>query len=141
MSQLERFGVSLDGRLLEEFDKRNEEMGYSNRSEAIRDLVRDSLVKRKHWVDDNARVVGTITLVYDHHKNHDLSEKLNEIQHNHRDVIVSCMHVHLDHDNCLEVIVLRGEGKSVKKVAHELIAQKGVKHGKATLTTEGKDLW
>lgn len=140
MSQLERFGISVDHRLLEEFDKRNKEMGYSNRSEAIRDLLRDCLVKRKQWAKDNVRVAATVNLIYDHHTS-ELTEKLNEIQHKHAALVVSSMHVHLNHNNCLEVVVLRGMGKDVKILAHELIAQKGVKHGKAIVTTEGKDLW
>jgi len=140
MSQVERFGVSLDGRLLDQFDDRNRQMGYSNRSEALRDLIRDCLVKRKQWVKDSVKVVGTVTLIYDHHSS-DLSDRLNEIQHKHGALVVCSMHVHLDHDHCLEVIALRGKGKRVKELAHHLIALKGVKHGKATLTTEGKDLW
>ena len=140
MSNIERFGVSVDGRLLERFDERNHVMGYSNRSEAIRDLIRDSLVKSKHWVQDDANVVGTVTLIYDHHSR-DLTEKLNDIQHHHGEMVVCSMHVHLDSDNCLEVVVLRGMGKKVKDLAHHLIAEKGVKHGKATLTSGGEDLW
>ena len=140
MSSLERFGVSVDGRLLEKFDKRNKGMGYGNRSEAIRDLIRDCLIKSKHWVRDDIKVVGTVTLVFNHHSS-DLTEKLNEIQHKHKEMVVCCTHVHLDHDNCLEVVVLRGQGKQVKETAHQLVAQKGVKHGKATLTSEGSDLW
>jgi CopG family nickel-responsive transcriptional regulator len=140
MSQLERFGISVDRRLLEEFDKRNKEMGYSNRSEAIRDLLRDCLVKRKQWAKDNVRVAATVTLIYDHHTS-ELTEKLIEIQHHHAALVVSSVHVHLDQNNCLEVVILRGMGKDVKILAHELIAQKGVKHGKTIVTTEGKDLW
>ena len=140
MSNIERFSVSVDRRLLEEFDKRNKQMGYGNRSEAIRDLVRDCLIKKKQWIKDNVRVVATVTLVYNHHTS-EVMERLIDIQHEHAGLVVSCMHVHLDHDNCLEVVVLRGMGREVKKLAHQLIAQKGVKHGKATLTTEGKDLW
>ncbi len=140
MSKIERFGVSLDERLLQEFDKRNREMGYSNRSEAIRDLIRDCLVRKKQWVRDNVRVAATVTLIYDHQTS-ELTETLNGIQHEHSGIVVANMHVHLDHHNCLEVIILRGLGKVVKKLAHHLIALKGVKHGKAILTTEGKDLW
>jgi CopG family nickel-responsive transcriptional regulator len=140
MSKIERFGISLDERLLKEFDKRNREMGYNNRSEAIRDLIRDCLVRKKQWVKDNVRVAATVTLIYDHHTG-ELAEKLNDIQHDHARLVVSTMHVHLDHHNCLEVIILRGLGREVKKLAHRLIALKGVKHGKAILTTEGKDLW
>jgi CopG family nickel-responsive transcriptional regulator len=140
MSNIERFSVSVDHRLLKKFDQRNKQMGYNNRSESIRDLIRDCLIKKKQWVKNNLRVAATVTLVYNHHTR-ELSERLNEIQHKHSDLVVSCMHVHLDNHNCLEVIVLRGMGKDVKSLAHLLMAQKGVKHGKATLTTEGKDVW
>ncbi|MBN1901648.1 nickel-responsive transcriptional regulator NikR [Candidatus Sumerlaeota bacterium] len=140
MSELERFGISVDRRLLDEFDKRNKEMGYENRSEAIRDLIRDCLVRKKQWAKDNVRVVASVTLIYDHHTG-ELTDRLNDIKHQHAKLVVSSMHVHLDRDNCLEVVVLRGMGKDVKLLAHEMIAQKGVKHGKAIVTTEGKDLW
>jgi len=140
MSELERFGISVDGKLLEEFDKRNKQMGYTNRSEAIRDLIRDCLIKKKHWAKDNIRVAATVTLVYNHHTT-ELNKKLNEIQHEHAELIVACMHVHLDAHNCLEVIILRGMSGQIKQLAHKLIAQKGVKHGKAILTSEGNDPW
>jgi CopG family nickel-responsive transcriptional regulator len=140
MTELERFSISIDGRLLKKFDERNAKMGYENRSEAIRDLIRDCLIRSKQWVRDDVRVVATLTLVYDHHKKA-LAEQLNNIQHEHKNLVVSSMHVHLDHDNCLEIVVLRGIGKDVKALAHTLIAQKGVKHGKANITTEGKDVW
>ena len=140
MSELERFSISMDGRLLKKFDERNEKMGYGNRSEAIRDLIRDCLIKTKQWAKDNVRVAATVTLIYDHHTS-ELTEQLNDIQHHHKGIVVAGMHVHLDYDNCMEVVVLRGRGKEVKELAHQLIAHKGVKHGKVVLTTEGKDLW
>ncbi len=138
MSELERFGVSVERRLLKQFDARNKKMGYTNRSEAIRDLIRDCLIKEKQWIKDNVRVAGTVMLAYNHHTRQ-LSERLNEIQHHHTKLVRASMHIHLDQDNCLEVVILRGMGKDVKALAHQLIAQKGVKHGKAVFTTEGKD--
>ncbi len=135
MSLIERFTVSMDGPLLEEFDRRNQEMGYDNRSEAIRDLVRDCLDKRRMWVSDNVRVVATVTLIYDHHVS-EITDRLNEIQHDHGELVVCSLHVHLTHHDCMEVIVLRGNADKVKDIAHRMIAQKGVKHGKAILTSE-----
>jgi len=138
MSELVRFGISVDERLLERFDKMIAEKGYVNRSEAIRDLIRNSLVDDQ-WMNERATIVGTVTLVYDHHV-HELSEKLTQMQHSHHDSIVSTLHVHLDHDNCLEVLVVRGKVKQVKRLADELIGTKGVKHGKLVTTTTGRDL-
>lgn len=112
--------------------------GYVNRSLAIADMLRDQLVEhRKHF--GREEIVGTITLVYDHHRQH-VQEALTEIQHDHHEVIISAVHVHLDHHNCLEVLIVKGKAALVKKIADELIAAKGVKHGKLTVTTTGKDL-
>lgn len=112
--------------------------GYDNRSLAIADMIRDRLVEHRQKFGDE-EIAGTITLVYDHHTQH-VQEALTEIQHDHHDVIVSTMHVHLDHHNCLEVLVVRGKATQIKKIADELIAAKGVKHGKLTVTSTGKDL-
>lgn len=138
MGTAERFTVSMDGRLLAEFDKRNTRRGYANRSEAIRDLIRGSLVEDE-WTSGSVKVAATVTLVYNHHT-HALSHRLNDVQHHHADLIVSTTHVHLDNDNCLEVIILRGQAKQVRQTAEELCALKGVKHGKIALTTEGKEI-
>ncbi|MCS6896750.1 MAG: nickel-responsive transcriptional regulator NikR [Nitrospira sp.] len=137
IKRLVRFGVSLDGRLLDAFDRRIRARGYTNRSEALRDLIRDDLVGQE-W-DHDQETVGTVTFVYDHHVR-DLTRKLTDIQHEHQEHIVSGMHVHLDQDCCLEVLVVRGRGADIKKVADALISVKGVKHGKLTMTTTGKGL-
>ncbi len=137
MNQLVRFGVSLDQRLLEEFDRHIKRRRYTNRSEALRDLIRDNLVGQE-W-DENKETVGTITFVYDHHVR-DLTGKLTDIQHAYLGQILSGMHVHLDHDHCLEVLVVKGKGSEIKKVADALVSVKGVKHGKLTMTTTGKSL-
>ena len=138
MSDTTRFGVSMDAQLLENFDKLISLKSYMNRSEAIRDLIRASLVETKA-ANDEEEMVGTVTLVYDHHVR-DLSEKLTELQHGHSDRIISALHVHLDAHNCLEVLVVRGKTKEVKKIADELIGVKGVKHGKLVMTTTGEEL-
>ncbi len=138
MSGLSRIGVAIDSDLLKQFDKRIGRRGYTNRSEAFRDLIRDDLVEQT-WESPDADVVGTITLVYDHHVRL-LSEKLNAIQHDHHHNILSTLHVHLDHDNCLEVLVVRGKSAAVRKVADVLVSTKGVKHGRLTITTTGKGL-
>ncbi len=130
---LTRFGISLDEDLLERFDALIDEKGYANRSEAIRDLIRDSLVQDQ-WEAGDVEVVGTITLVYSH-DTRELTDNLNEIQHEHHGSVISTMHIHLDGHNCLEVLVLRGLGRDIKKIADRLIGTRGVKHGKLTVTT------
>jgi CopG family nickel-responsive transcriptional regulator len=138
MGQTIRFGVSLDSDLLEKFDALCEERCYQTRSEAIRDLIRNTLVQ-KEWEDLNREMVGTLTLVYDHHQS-DLAQKMTEIQHSSLDVIVTALHIHLDHHNCMEVLILRGPGQEIKNTAERLISTKGVKHGKLSLATTGQDL-
>jgi CopG family nickel-responsive transcriptional regulator len=137
MKKLVRFGISLDHHLLDDFDRLIDRKNYTNRSEALRDLIRDNLVGQE-W-DENKETVGTITIVYDHHV-HALTEKLTDIQHRFHRLVLSAMHVHLDHDHCLEVLVVRGKGADIKKVADTLIGTKGVKHGKLTMTTTGRGL-
>ena len=137
MDELVRFGVSLDQRLLADFDRHIRRRHYTNRSEALRDLIRDNLVGDE-WNDDK-ETVGTITFVYDHHVR-DLTSKLTDIQHDCHEQILSGMHVHLDHNHCLEVLVVKGKGTEIKKVADALVSVKGVKHGKLTMTTTGKSL-
>lgn len=131
MSELVRFGVAIDGDLLEKFDARLGKRGYANRSEAIRDLIRDDLVEAV--AEEGGVVAGALTLVYDHHAR-DLSEKLTEMQHALGEKVVSTLHVHLDHDHCLEVIVMRGPAPALKEAAERILATKGVVHGKMTLT-------
>ncbi len=138
MSQLSRIGVAIDSALLKKFDKLIQRRGYTNRSEAFRDLIRDELIE-KSWEAPNRPVVGTVTIVYDHHVRM-LSEHLTDMQHDHHSNILSTLHVHLDHDNCLEVVVVRGKAATVKKIADQLISTKGVKHGKLTITTTGAGL-
>lgn len=134
-----RFGVSADARLLEKFDEMIAEKCYANRSEAIRDLIRDQLVEFA-WTKSQEEVVGTLTLVYNHESG-DLSDKLTKLQHQHHSAIISTLHVHLDEHNCLEVLVMRGESKILKSLADKLIGTKGVKHGKLTMSTTGKELY
>ena len=138
MEQAVRFSVSLDPKLLDDFDRvLVPKKRYETRSEAVRDLIRDKLVL-DDW-DDKLEAIGTVTIVYDHHLR-DLTRKLTALQHDFHKVILSAMHVHLDHDNCLEVLVVRGPGKTVREVADRLISTKGVKHGKLTMTTTGREL-
>ncbi len=137
MSNIVRFGVSLERDLLEKFDSLIESRNYTNRSEAIRDLIREELVK-KEWVEGD-EVAGAITLVYDHHKR-ELLNKIIEIQHDFQNVIISTQHIHLDHRNCLELIAVRGNPAQVKRLADKLKSIKGVKHGTLSMTTTGKDL-
>lgn len=139
MSELVRFGVSMDGRLLARFDQLIAEKGYANRSEAIRDLIRDELVEQS-WEEDDEEAVGTITLVYNHEVR-DLSEKLIDFQHQVHGAVISSLHVHLDKHNCLEVLVVRGKGREIRKVADRLIGTRGVKHGKLVTTTTGRDVY
>jgi len=138
MADLTRFGISIDERLLEQFDEMINDKGYVNRSEAIRDLIRAALVEEE-WADEDQQTVATVTLVFDHHTR-DLSDKLTEHQHSHHEEIVSTLHVHLDHHHCLEVVVIKGTAKRVKRIADELIGTKGVKHGKLVATTTGQNL-
>lgn len=138
MGEVIRFGISADDRLLQRFDALIAEKGYVNRSEAIRDLIRNSLVEDQ-WARGDEEAVGTVTLVYNHHTR-DLADKLTEHQHSHHDAIVSALHVHLDAHHCLEVVVLRGKARDVKRLADELIGTKGVKHGKLVSTTTGEGL-
>ncbi|MGD9498275.1 MAG: nickel-responsive transcriptional regulator NikR [Armatimonadota bacterium] len=132
MSDLERFGVSMPGDLLDEFDRAIAEAGYANRSEAMRDLARRYLVHRR-WEAAEGEVVGTITLIYDHHVP-GLSGRLTRIQHEAEAAVICTTHVHLDHHNCAEVIVVRGQAEEVRRLADHMIALRGVKHGELTCT-------
>jgi len=133
-----RFSVSLPPALLDQLDAMTSEKGYDNRSQAIADMIRAQLVEHRQK-SDSSEIAGTITLVYDHHKPH-LQASLTDIQHDHHDAILSTVHVHLDHHNCLEVLIVRGKASVIRKIADELIAAKGVKHGKLTVTSTGQDL-
>jgi CopG family nickel-responsive transcriptional regulator len=136
MGEVVRFGISADRRLVERFDALIAERGYVNRSEAVRDLVRNALVEQE-WERDETEAVGTVTLVYDHHTS-DLAERLTEHQHTHHREIISSLHIHLDEHNCLEVVVLRGRARDIGRLASSLIGTKGVKHGKFVATTTGE---
>ena len=138
MAGVTRFGVSLDERLLAKFDRLIGGKGYANRSEAIRDLIRESLV-REQWELGNVDAVGTLTLVYDH-ETRELEERLTELQHAHYRTIVSTLHVHLDAHHCLEVLILRGKAALLKSIADRLIGTRGVKHGTFSATVEGEAL-
>jgi CopG family nickel-responsive transcriptional regulator len=124
MSKIIRFGVSMDGELLNGFDKLIEKEGYSNRSEAIRDLIRGKLVEEE-WMEED-EVCGGILLVYDHHKHH-LTEKITEIQHHFYKLVISTQHIHMDHDNCMEVISIRGKAKDIRNFFNKLRATTGIK--------------
>jgi CopG family nickel-responsive transcriptional regulator len=137
MSQLSRTGVSLEEDLLKEFDRLITKRGYQNRSEAIRDLIREALLGEN--IDSNQPVVGTLTLVYDHHVPN-LSEKLTEAQHVAGAMILAATHVHLDHNYCLEVIIMKGRSKELQGVADRILALRGVELGKLVLTNSGKEL-
>lgn len=133
-----RFTVSIPPKLMPQLDKMIAEKGYVNRSQAVADMIRNDLVDHRQK-SGNEEIAGTITLVYDHHKQN-VQAVLTDIQHDHHEVIISTMHVHLDHHNCLEVLVVKGKAGVIKTIADELIAAKGVKHGKLTVTTTGKDM-
>lgn len=133
-----RFTVSVPRKLMRQLDEMTAQKGYTNRSLAIADMIRDQLVEHQQRTG-GAEIVGTITLVYNHHKMH-VQETLTEIQHEHHDLILCTVHVHLDHDHCLEALLVRGRASQVKAIADRLIAAKGVIHGKLTVTTTGKDL-
>ena len=131
MSSLIRTGISLDQELLERFDKVVQQKGYGSRSEAIRDLVRDHFVEDD--IESNKIVVATLTLIYDHHQPK-LAERLIQSQHDYKGQVLATTHVHLDHCNCLEVIILKGRSGNARKLADKLLSFKGVKHGKLVLT-------
>ena len=138
MGSLSRIGVAIDSTLLKKFDAHIARRGYTSRSEAFRDLIRDELVETA-WERPENQVVGTVTLVYNHHVRM-LNERLTNLQHESFHNVLSTMHVHLDHDNCLEVLVVRGKASAVRQIADALISTKGVKHGRLTITTSGEDL-
>lgn len=137
MGKLARFGVSLDEELLTPFDNLCQQKGYATRSEAIRDLIRATLAEKGFL--DGAILGGILTLVFDHHK-HDISRRLMDLQHEAHDLILTTMHVHLDHDNCLEVLILKGDKQRVNALSQNLIACRGVKYGIFNPVPDGEDL-
>jgi len=137
MSDLIRFGISLNKDLLNKFDKLIRAKRYSNRSEAIRDLIRESLVKEEWEKDED--VVGILTIVFDHHKRM-LTKEITEYQHKHLKSVLSSLHIHLDHDNCLEIIVIRDKSSKIKEFSDKMIALKGVKLGRLVTASTGEFL-
>ncbi|MDR1713483.1 MAG: nickel-responsive transcriptional regulator NikR [Coriobacteriales bacterium] len=139
MSDLVRFSVAMPEELLMQFDNLVARRGLAkNRSEVIRDLVRDALVDEE-WDDPMQEIVGTLTLVFNHHAS-DLQNKLDQIQHSHHDRIIASMHIHLDAHNCLEVVAMRGRSDEIRSIAESILGVKGVKHGRLTTTTTGRFL-
>ena len=137
MSEIVRFGVSLDKVLLDRFDRLIREKRYASRSEAFRDLIRQELV-RKEW-QENREVAGAITFIFDHHQR-DLLNKITDIQHDFQKLIISTQHIHLDHDNCLEIVAVRGRAKEVKRLSDMLTAVKGIRHGSLGMSSTGKEI-
>jgi CopG family transcriptional regulator, nickel-responsive regulator len=127
MAKVVRFGVAMESDLLARLDELVERRGNANRSEAVRDLVRKELTEEA-WADNGRKMVATITLTYDHHVR-ELTERLTELQHDHGRLIISSLHIHLDHDHCLEVIAVRGQAREIKAMAEQIIGTKGVLTG------------
>ncbi len=132
MEKITRFGVSIEPGLLTKFDKIIKKRGYTNRSEAIRDLVRRDLIREENK-DPNAESIGTLTMIYDHHTGN-LTNKLLNLQHDHTKEILSTTHIHIDHNNCLEVLVLKGKTGKIQKLADNIRSLKGIKHGELVMT-------
>lgn len=137
MGGVSRFGVSIESTLLDRFDKIIKQKGYKNRSEAIRDLIREFLVL-KEWQED-LETVGVLSLVYSHHSR-ELQEKLSGMQHDYHQAVISSTHIHLDKHNCLEVVILKGKGSIINRISERLTSTRGVKHGKLIMTTTGTDI-
>ncbi len=138
MSELVRFGVSVDSDLLQQFDQLIGGMGYANRSEAIRDLFREKLVEQE-WETPGKDIFGVVSIVYDHHTM-GVHRRLTELQHESYVKVISTMHVHIDHQNCLELIVIKGYGNEVRELGEKLISLKGVKYGRLNLGTTGQSV-
>jgi len=136
MEKVVRFGVSMEENLLDDFDQLIKKKGYTSRSEALRDLVRKSLIEEK-WEDPNADVLATVSILYCHSEHH-LAEEIADLQHKNYNMIISTTHVHLDKENCLEVILLKGKSSKIKKLAETLYSAKGVKHGGVVFSSKEK---
>lgn len=137
MSELVRFGISLEKPLLDRFDAMIRERQYTNRSEALRDLIRGALIRRT-W-GKGGEVAGAITLIYDHHQQ-DVMAKVTDMQHNFQRTIISTQHIHLDHHNCLEIIATRGKAEEVQRLADALTSIKGVRHGTLSMSSTGCEI-
>jgi CopG family nickel-responsive transcriptional regulator len=131
---MERFTISLDDELAHEFDRLIEARGYSNRSEAVRDILRAHLDRLREASDENAHCVASLSYVYNHHER-DLAERLTGLQHEHHDLTISAMHAHLDHDHCIETVLLKGRSRDVRRFADAITAERGVRHGQLNLVT------
>lgn len=140
MSNLIRFGISIESELLESFDSMSADRGYNNRSEALRDLMRDALVQARFNADpEKTEVIASLTLVYDHHAR-ELTDRMAAIQHEHHGLVISVLHVHISHDDCMELIAMEGKVSAVRHLADALLSLKGVKHGKLFLTLPAKKI-
>jgi len=137
MTGLFRFGISIDKNLLDKFDRLIREKKYTNRSEAFRDLIREELVKRA-W-REGKQVAGAITFIYDHHQR-DLLSRIVDTQHHYQKLIISTQHIHLDHENCLEIVAVKGNSREVQKLADTLKSIKGVRHGTLSMSSIGKGM-
>lgn len=135
VSEIVRFGVSLERSLLDHFDTLIHTHNYTNRSEAIRDLIREELVEEQ-W-KQGGQVAGAVTLIYEHHQR-DLLARITDLQHDFQKVIISTQHIHLDHDHCLEIVAVRGAANDVLRLAHSLRSIKGVRHGFLSMSSTGK---
>ena len=138
MEELVRFGVSISAHLLGQFDRLISLKGYVNRSEAIRDLIRRHLVEHE-WEQGDKETLGTLTMLYNHHVR-ELPDRLEHLQHEHYDHIISTMHVHVDEKNCLEVMVIRGKPAEIRALSDSILKVKGVKHGQLVMTSKGREL-
>ena len=132
MEKITRFGVSIEPDLLKKFDKVIKKKGYTNRSEAIRDIIRKDIIIEKNK-DPNLESIGTLTMIYDHHAGN-LTNRLLDLQHGHTKEILSTTHIHIDHHNCLEVLVLKGKTSNLQKLADNIKSLKGIKHGELVIT-------
>ena len=140
MAELTRFGVSIEGDLLSSYDKLIAKRGYETRSEALRDLIRDALIKAKlEDSPDKGEVIGSLTLVYDHHAS-GLLEEMTQVQHEFHHMVMSVMHLHVSHDDCLEILALRGTASKIMQLSNNLLSLKGIKNGKLFLTLPSSSL-
>lgn len=138
MSDLNRFGISLPEKLLHDFDRYIHNTGYSNRSEAIRDLIREKLVQ-KEWTEKKKEIAGAIVFIYDHHVR-ELLNKVNHVQHDFYKLIISTQHIHLDHDNCFEIIAVKGSSSRVRDLFTQIRSIKGIKHAVLSMSSTGREL-
>ena len=139
MSDIIRFGVSIDEALLDNYDRYIADRGYATRSEALRDLIRDALIQQKIEAGSDVRALGSLTVIYDHHARN-LLQEMAEIQHNFHSLILSVMHLHVSHDDCMEVIALSGIVSDIVSLSNSLLSLKGIKNGKLFLTLPSSDI-